>query len=162
PQVQCCKGRCRPDNRRVKPFLKPRMESAPRDSRRVWRWLFGFAVALVLLLFLVVGRLSPLPPRSLVMSTGAEDGAYHLAGRQYQGLRAANGGELELRTSAGSIENFDRLRDKEVAVAFLQGGIGPQSTGRAPQKSPLRALANVALEPVWIFTHTVDVTHGLQ
>jgi hypothetical protein len=44
----------------------------------------------------------------------------------------------------------------------VQGGIGPQPSEMAPEKMPLRALANVAFEPVWIFTHTIDVTHGLQ
>jgi len=146
----------------VKPLLKPRGKSAPPHSRRVWRWLCGFALALALLLVLVVGRLSPLPPRTLVMSTGGEDGAYHLAGMRYQQLLAAHGVHLELQTSAGSIENHDRLRDNSVSVAFVQGGIGPQSNGAAPEKLPLRALANVSLEPVWIFTHTIDVTHGLH
>nr|WP_232533258.1 MULTISPECIES: TAXI family TRAP transporter solute-binding subunit [Ramlibacter] len=96
------------------------------------------------------------------MSTGPEDGAYHLAGLRYQRLLAANGVQLELRTSAGSIENVQRLRNDAVSVAFVQGGIGPPSAGAAPEELPLRALANVAFEPVWIFTHTVDVTHGLR
>ncbi|GAB3757813.1 hypothetical protein GCM10028796_02510 [Ramlibacter monticola] len=149
----------------MKPLPKLRIKGAPGDSRRVWLWICGGAVLLVLLvlaLFQVVGRLSPLPPGSLVMSTGAEDGAYHLAGLEYQRLLAAKGVRLELRTSAGSIENLDRLRNDEVSVAFVQGGIGPQPSEMAPEKMPLRALANVAFEPVWIFTHTIDVTHGLQ
>lgn len=146
----------------MNPPPMPRTESTPSHTRHVWRWLLAFTIALVLLLFLVVGRLSPLPPRSLVMSTGADDGAYHLAGLQYQQLLAAKGVKLELRTSAGSIENFDRLQDDAVSVAFVQGGIGLRPGGAAPEQASLRALANVSLEPVWIFTHTVDVTHGLR
>jgi TRAP transporter TAXI family solute receptor len=149
----------------VKSLTKPLLKSSPRYSRRMWRWLIGFAVVLVVLLallFLVVRQLSPLPPRSLVMSTGAEDGAYHLAGLRYQRLLAADGVQLELRASAGSIENIDRLQNNEVSVAFVQGGTGPQSSDAAPEETPLRALANVAFEPVWIFTHTLDLTHGLR
>ena len=148
--------------RRVKPHLPAPVKSALLHSRPVWRWVVGAAVALALALFLVVGRMSPLPPRSLVMSTGAVDGAYHLAGLRYQRLLAANGVQLELRTSAGSIENFDRLRNDEVSVAFVQGGIATQGAETPPGEVPLRALANVAFEPVWIFTHTIDVTQGLR
>jgi TRAP-type uncharacterized transport system substrate-binding protein len=146
----------------VKPLPTAHADGVHGHGRPVWRWLCGFAVALGLLLFLVVGRLSPLPPRSLVMSTGAEDGAYHLAGLRYQRLLAANGVQLELRTSAGSIENLNRLLNNAVSVTFVQGGIGPQLADAETEELPLRALANVAYEPVWIFTHTVDVTHGLQ
>jgi TRAP-type uncharacterized transport system substrate-binding protein len=154
-------GPCRHDHRCVNPLVAI---VPPHTGRRVWRWVIGFAVTLAVLLFLVVGRLSPMPPHVLVMSTGAEDGAYHLAALRYQRLLAANGVRLELRTSGGSVENLDRLRNGTASVAFVQGGIVPQvaELEAMPEESPLRALASVAFEPVWIFTHTIDVTHGLK
>ncbi|HEY2257851.1 MAG TPA: C4-dicarboxylate ABC transporter substrate-binding protein, partial [Variovorax sp.] len=62
----------------------------------------------------IVHFVSPAPPRSLVMSTGVEDGAYHRFGLRYQEILRANGIRLELRTSSGGVENLQRLNDGSV------------------------------------------------
>jgi TRAP-type uncharacterized transport system substrate-binding protein len=124
------------------------------------RWWTALGFALVVLL--VAGSwglmkvISPSPPRSLSMGTGAADGAYHLFGLKYQAALKANGIALDLKTSTGSIENLARLNANEVSVAFVQGGLGP-----AAEDVPLRSLGTVAFEPVWIFSHTLDLTDGL-
>ena len=70
-------------------------------------------------------RLLPLPPTHIVMTTGGEGSAYHELGKQYQELLATNGVTVELRPSAGDVENLDRLRDpgSGVDVGFVQGGL---------------------------------------
>ena len=92
------------------------------------------------------------------------DGAYHEFGLKYQSVLKANGVTLELQQSTGSVQNLARLNADEVPVAFVQGGLG--HAAQAPEDedadSPLRTLATVAYEPVWIFSHTVDLTQGLQ
>ena len=92
--------------------------------------------------------IKPAPPKTLVMSTGAETGAYHAFGKRYQEILARNGIELELRPSAGSAENFQRLVDMNsaVTVAFLQAG-----TGNAEDGSELEMLSSVFYEPLWVF-----------
>jgi len=67
-----------------------------------------------------VKLISPAPPRSLVMSTGAVDGAYQAFGLKYQALLKANGIALELKPSTGSIENLGRLNTKEATLAHQQ------------------------------------------
>jgi hypothetical protein len=51
-----------------------------------------------------------------------------------------------------------------VSVSFVQGGLGgivldPEEES---EKTPLRSLGTVGYEPVWIFSHTLDLSPGLQ
>lgn len=132
-------------------------------GRRLIFWLVLIA-ALAMAIWFVVRYVSPLPPRSLVMSTGATDGAYHRFGLRYQELLRAEGIRLELRPSSGGVENLQRLNDGTVSVAFVQGGTGVLALDpdASPDSTPLRSLATVAFEPVWIFTRTLDVSKGLE
>jgi TRAP transporter TAXI family solute receptor len=135
---------------------------APRGRRRPWRSLTATLVALAVLA-LLLHIFNPLPPRSLVMSTGVEDGAYHVAALRYREILHANGVRLDLKPSSGSQENMERLLAGKASVAFVQGGLGPMSTSPEsdPDDVPLRALATVAIEPIWIFTHSLDLARGL-
>jgi TRAP-type uncharacterized transport system substrate-binding protein len=144
------------------PPLEP---PGPLLSRRIVRWFIGVPLVALVLGFLVVHFVSPMPPRVLTMSTGVEDGAYYRWGQRYRDALRANGVEVVLKPSSGSVENLARLADGQVSVAFVQSGLGPLATAaedEAADASPLRSLATVAYEPVWIFTHTVDVSTGLD
>lgn len=107
--------------------------------------------------------LSPDPPRSVRMSTGAADGAYHQFAMRYQRVLRDNGIQLELQPSSGSVENLQRLQQGSVAVGLVQGGLGVSSHDPLAdaEATPLRSLATIAHEPVWIFSHTLDLTEGL-
>ena len=131
--------------------------------RRIIFWTV-FIAALVAGIWAVVRFVSPLPPRTLTMSTGVVDGAYHQWGQRYRELLRVNGITLDLRTSSGGIENLARLNDGAVSVAFVQGGTGPLSVDieALAEATPLRSLATIAYEPVWIFTHTLDLSKGLD
>ncbi|MFC5606994.1 TAXI family TRAP transporter solute-binding subunit [Variovorax soli] len=133
----------------------------PTGRRLAW-WALLIAV-LAALLWLAVRYISPAPPRTLVMSTGATDGAYHRFGQRYQEILRANGIRLELRPSSGGMENIARLNDGSVSVGFVQGGTGLLAADpeALPESTALRSLATVAFEPVWIFTHTLDLSKGL-
>jgi TRAP transporter TAXI family solute receptor len=131
-------------------------------GRRLAYWGL-LVIVLGALLWLVVRYLSPAPPRSLVMSTGVTDGAYHRFGQRYQEILRANGIALELRPSSGGMENIERLNQGSVQVAFVQGGTGVLATNpeATTDSTPLHSLATIAFEPVWIFTHALDVDKGL-
>ena len=108
--------------------------------------------------------LSPDPPRLVRMSTGAPDGAYHQFALKYQRVLRDNGITLELQPSSGSVENLQRLQSGAVSVGLVQGGLGTgASTDLLADDSttPLRALATVSHEPVWVFSHSLDLTSGL-
>ena len=130
------------------------------------RWLTVWAVLAVLIALLILGVLhfvSPAPPRTLTMSTGASDGAYYQFGLQYQRILKANGITLVLQPSSGAVENLQRLNDGSTSVAFVQGGLGPLMRGQQKEAddTPLRSLATIGFEPVWIFSHTLDLSDGL-
>jgi hypothetical protein len=65
---------------------------------------------------------------------------------------------VELRRTAGSVENLERLLRGEVDVAFVQGGTYPlvkDADGR------LRGMAALYHEPPWIFYRGKPVTDNL-
>jgi TRAP transporter TAXI family solute receptor len=93
----------------------------------------------------------PLPPRSIRMAAGAPDGAYAESARRYREILARDGVQIEIVTTAGSMENLRLLRAPRDGVeeGFVQGGT-EAAAGRA-QVPDLRSLASVFLEPLWIF-----------
>jgi TRAP transporter TAXI family solute receptor len=109
----------------------------------------GPALVLVVVAFWVAAKfVKPAPPDSFVMTTGAEGGAYHLVAQKYRDILARNGITVELRPSAGSIDNLKRLTDPASGVhaGLVQGGLAP-----ADGKSGLLSLGAVYYEPLWIF-----------
>jgi TRAP transporter TAXI family solute receptor len=109
----------------------------------------GPPVMLIALVALVAYKyVQPAPPRSFVITTGAEDGAYHLFAQLYRAILAREGIQVELRPSAGSVENLNRLLapDSGIDVGFLQGGVTP------PEGSArLVSLGALYYEPLWLF-----------
>ncbi len=107
------------------------------------------AVLIVIVAFWVAYQfVEPAPPNTIVMSTGAEDGAYQTFGKKYRDLVSDSRITLELRTSAGSLENLSRLTDSGsgVSVALVQGGIAS-----AEAYPGLQSLGTVFNEPLWVF-----------
>jgi TRAP-type uncharacterized transport system substrate-binding protein len=116
--------------------------------RPIFVLALALAVALGCLVWaiLVIGR--PLPPRTVVMTTGTEGGVYRELGEQYRAALARNGINLELRPSSGNIENLARLKDSSsgVSAGFVAGGL---TTAAA---SPgIESLGTVSYDPIWIF-----------
>ncbi len=112
----------------------------------------AFFAMLALLLWGITRYLSPSPPRSVSMTTGAPDGAYHAFGEKYKSYLQGHGIELILQPSAGSVQNLERLQSGANA-GFVQGGLGFLSLDpdQDAQKTPLRSLSVIGFEPLWIF-----------
>jgi TRAP-type uncharacterized transport system substrate-binding protein len=104
-------------------------------------------VTLVSLLW-VITVFRPIPPGTVVMTTGPEGGAYSEFGKRYHEVLARSGIDLKLLPSAGAIENLRRLRDGRsgVSVGFVQGG-----TTSAKESPDLISLGTVFYEPLWLF-----------
>lgn len=107
------------------------------------------ALAGTVLLWLALDLWRPLPARSFVMAVDTQDGAYAAFGEQYRAILARDGVTLELRPSAGAVENLSLLRDPAsgVAAAFLLGG-----GVAADAADDLVSLGTVFYEPLWLFT----------
>ncbi len=113
--------------------------------------LFAFTPAVLIAvagLAFAVKFIKPAPPDTLVITTGAPEGAYYAYAQKYRAILARDRVKLELRLSAGSIENLARLANPDggVDVGFVQGG-----TGNAERTPGLVSLGSLYYEPLWIF-----------
>jgi TRAP-type uncharacterized transport system substrate-binding protein len=111
-------------------------------------WLLAIAVALLALAGWGLSRLAPPPPpKTIVMSTGAPDGAYHAYATRYREIIAEYGVDLVLKPSRGAQENLERLRSGTdgVEVALVQSGL------TRAEEPGLASLGSVFYEPIWVF-----------
>ena len=111
--------------------------------------IFGPGMVITVLGFIVAYHfVGPAPPRTVIIGTGDKSGAYYAFARRYGEILARNGIRLEIRGTAGSIENVKLLgaKEKGVDIAFVQGGIGDPSA-----QPGLQSLASLYFEPLWIF-----------
>ena len=111
-------------------------------------------------IFLIVGIgfvvayqfVEPAPPRYIVITTGSESGAYYQFAQRYATILARHGITLEVKASAGSLDNLARLKEDVAQVGFVQGGvIEPPDDPENEEDNGLRSLGSVFYEPVWVF-----------
>jgi TRAP-type uncharacterized transport system substrate-binding protein len=125
---------------------------------RIFRELSRRDIALIVLPFVALLALAfwgithyvqPAPPKVVVMSTGPLDGAYHAFAQRYKAHLAQYGVTLELKPSAGAVENVERLRTGKdgVSLALVQGGIA-----NAENAPGLVTLGSLFYEPTWLFS----------
>lgn len=120
-----------------------------RDLFATAWWIFliagiGFVVAYQFV--------EPAPPKRIVITTGSDSGAYYQFAQRYATILARDGVTLEVRSSAGSLQNLERLKADEAQVGFVQGGvIEPKSDPDEVDDSGLLSLGSLFYEPVWVF-----------
>lgn len=127
------------------PSLLERFRSGRGEWLRTWwPWLVVAAVLTAVGWFLV----KPAPPDTVVIATGRSDGAYHAFAGRYAEAFHDSGVTLDVRESAGSVENYRLLADggSGFSVAIVQGGSVPPDLSKE-----LRSIASLYLEPVWVF-----------
>jgi len=106
-------------------------------------------IALTLVAFYVAFQfVDPAPPRAISIACGPQDGANCNFARAYSKILAEEGVTLNIRVTAGSVENLELLQAEidGVEVALVQGGL--QSL---VQNAPLMSLGSLFFEPLWIF-----------
>ena len=80
---------------------------------RALAWYVVGVVALLALLGWGLAKLAPPPPpKRVIMTTGAEDGAYHRYAQRYRELLARDGVDLVLRPSSGAAQNLERAQER--------------------------------------------------
>lgn len=142
-------------------------QNVPGETERVSRWtrarelawvLAPAAAIVVAALWFASRFVEPAPPKTVVMSTGGPTGAYHGFGKRYAEVLGRAGIRLDLRASAGSVENVSRINDPKsgVSVTLLQGGITD-----AKASPELVSLGRTFLEPVWVFYRGEAIMHRL-
>ncbi len=107
----------------------------------------GLPVLITLAGFLVAYQfVDPAPPGKLTITTGQSDGSYYAFGTQYSHFLAQHGVDLKVESSAGSIENLQRLKKGSADAAFIQGGIISEKPD-----GDLTFLGSLYFEPLWVF-----------
>jgi TRAP-type uncharacterized transport system substrate-binding protein len=126
-------------------------------ARQVWRYL---AIAAPIAILLGAGFFiwNSLPPRTIVMVTGAEGGANYRLGIRYRDALAKQGVRLLLQPTTGGLENLRRLNDARsgASVGFIQGG-----TTNKEESPGLESLGTILYEPLWLFRRT-EIGAGMQ
>jgi TRAP-type uncharacterized transport system substrate-binding protein len=129
-----------------------------RDYLQRFWYLFMIAGLVVILLGASIFVVKTLPPRTIVMATGAEGGANQEMGIRYREILAQSGVKLQLLPTTGGLENLARLRDPKsgVSVGFIQGG-----TTTKKESPDLESLGTVFYEPLWLFYRS-EIGEGIQ
>ena len=111
--------------------------------------LFGPAFLITIVGFVLTYQfVEPAPSRNVTIATGSREGAYFGFGERYRQFLATHGVSLNVRESAGTLENVALLRDRGsgVDIAFVQGGVA------SDDGTSLLALASLYYEPLWLFS----------
>jgi len=91
-----------------------------------WQLLKGLAAVVVVMsvVSLLLIYFIPSPPSKVIMATAFKGSAFEYYGQQYREIFARSHIELELRETAGAVENVELLQDPKsgVQIAFVLGG----------------------------------------
>jgi uncharacterized protein len=128
-------------------------------------WLIHAPIwAVMLMLFLWLShRWMPMPSSVLRISSGSPGGMYQEHALRYAEALAAYGIEATVLPSAGTGENLQRLRDptSHVQMAFVQGGYALSESSQS-LGSDLETIAQMDVEPIWVFSRFKDVDSLLR
>jgi TRAP transporter TAXI family solute receptor len=130
-------------DRRAEVWIRERIHPRRRDLLLAWApWI---------VLALVVGLIGwslmePAPPKRVTIAAGPADGAYFAFAKRYVQSFAANGVTLDVRETAGTIENYQLLASGQADLAIVQGGVAPEGLDEK-----INAIASLYYEPVWMF-----------
>jgi TRAP transporter TAXI family solute receptor len=90
----------------------------------------------------------PPPPHKIIIATGGQTGAYYRFAKKYAELLKKEGLVVDVRETAGSVENLKLLGrdDSGVGVAIVQSGVAT-----ADEAQHFTALGSLYHEPLWVF-----------
>ncbi|KVA21768.1 TAXI family TRAP transporter solute-binding subunit [Burkholderia ubonensis] len=125
-----------------------RHEKPPASPVRRYLVVAGTALILAGLGWVLVSVIQPALRHTIVMTTGADNGIYRGFADRYAAILKRDGITLDIRSSSGSIENYERLTkpDSEYEVGFIQSG-----TTTPKEMDHLQTIAAVSYEPIWVF-----------
>ena len=105
----------------------PRPRSRRTYAMGMWAWILGISLAALVATYMMF--VEPPPPRKIVIASGGPNGAYYRYARKYAEELQKEGLSVEVRETAGSVENLRLLgrQDSGVSIAIVQSGVaGPE------------------------------------
>jgi TRAP-type uncharacterized transport system substrate-binding protein len=101
--------------------------------------------------------IDPTPPKQVVIAAGLEGSAYQDFAQKYREILARYHIDLQIQTSAGSMENLRNLNTSksDADIAFVQSGT---TNDAMADRRGLVSLGSLFVEPVWIFYREAALT----
>jgi uncharacterized protein len=115
------------------------------------------------LFFFFADRWMPMPASSIIISSGSAGGMYQEHAARYAAALGQFGIKATVLPSAGTGENLQRLKDPAsgVQMAFLQGGYALSESSQS-LSADIKTIAQIDVEPVWVFSRFKDVDSLLR
>ncbi len=120
--------------------------------------MIASAAIVVAALYVIYRLVDPLPPRHIAIAAGMAGSGYDNFARQYARILARHGVELEIRNSAGAVENLDLLRDSTSGIQAALTTFGITQTADADILYSLGGVFDAAIfifyrnaEPITLF-----------
>ena len=120
-------------------------------------WVLAFLAVLTFIL-VILWKVIPAPPKKIVLATGGASGLYYAFGEKLKAELAQEGVAVEVKSTAGTVENLALLNDPKSGVDFaiIQGGVA--DVDRYPE---FVSLAGLFYEPVWVWYRADSVKDGV-
>lgn len=134
------------DGQRARSRAKTKSELL-RDNSSNLVWFAAIGIA-ALGISLAWWLLEPACPTTIEIATGSSAGQYYASAEQYREILARSGVTLNIRETAGSVENGALLSrdDSGVSLAIMQAGAVPRR-----EDETIVSLAGLYFEPLWVF-----------
>jgi uncharacterized protein len=123
---------------------------------RLWKpsvIVLPWAAFVLAVLYIAYRLVDPLPPRHLAIAAGAAGSGYDNFARQYALILARHGVELEVRNSAGAVENLDLLRD---TASGVQAALATFGVTQPRDEDILYSLGGIYDAPIFIFYRNAE------
>lgn len=119
---------------------------------------YGAPIAIVLLGLLVAFLfMAPAPPKKVVIAGGAAGGAYAATAESYAKVLRDQGIEVEVLSTAGSVDNLAKIKAKQADIGIIQTGLAADFGSEG-----VRSLGAAFYEPLWVFHRADAATVELQ
>ena len=115
--------------------------------------LTASAITVVAVFYVAYRLIDPLPPRHLAIAAGMAGSGYDNFARQYARVLARHGVELDIRNSAGAVENLDLLRNNASGV---QAALTTFGVTRPADADNLYSLGGVFDAAIYIFYRNAE------
>ena len=111
------------------------------------------AAAVLAIFYVVYSLVDPLPPRRLVIGAGIAGSGYDNFARRYARVLARNDIDLEIRNTAGAVENLDLLRDP---ASKVQAALTTVGFAQPDDSDHLASLGGVFDAPIFVFYKSAE------
>ena len=120
----------------------PSPRSRGKRALAVWAWILGVCLAALIATYVMF--VEPPPPRRLVIASGGQKGSYYRYAQEYAEELRKVGLSVEVRETAGSVENLQLLGQDGSGVAPQGTVIMPWPPGAAWAVGPDASAAPTA------------------